>query len=302
MKVIITGGTGLIGSALAQDLHKAGHEVILLSRGTRQCKEHPNGISLNRWDGKTTHGWAALVDGTDAIINLAGENLSSGRWTPRRKQAIIDSRVNAGMAIVQAIRQARRKPGVLIQISGVGAYGTSETAMFDESAPYGNDFLAEVSRKWEASTRMAETMGVRRVVVRSGVVLSTQAGALPRMLLPFRFFAGGQLGSGQQWMSWVHLKDAARAMSFLIDNRQAQGVFNLSATPITNRQFSRLIGKVMRRPVFFTLPAFIIRLIFGEMAVVVLEGQRVSSQRLKKLGFKYHFSESESALKDLLQR
>jgi uncharacterized protein (TIGR01777 family) len=301
MKIIISGGTGLIGSALAEDLAKDGHEVILLSRKSQPQTGFHAGIRVEKWDGRTAQGWGKLADGADAIVNLAGENLSAGRWTAKRKQAILESRVTPGAAIVQAIQQAAKKPSVLIQSSAVGYYGPSGGELLSEDASPANDFLARVCQTWEASTQPVEDLGVRRVVTRSGVVLSTKSGALPRMLLPFKFFAGGPLGSGRQWLSWIHLEDEVRAVRFLIETAEARGAFNLSAQPVTNRQFAQAIGKVMRRPAFFPVPAFIIRLVFGEMSTVVLDGQHVSAKRLKDLGFKFRFTDAEAALKDLLK-
>jgi uncharacterized protein (TIGR01777 family) len=300
MKIIITGGTGLIGSALADDLAKDGHEVIILSRKVHSMTSHTAGIRLETWDGRTAQGWGHLADGADAIVNLAGENLSAGRWTAQRKRAILESRTNAGAAVVQAVQLADKKPRVVIQISGVGAYGPSEIEHIGEATDYGKDFLAGVCRAWEASTQPVEAFGVRRVVARFGVVLSTKSGALPRMLLPFRFFVGGPLGSGRQWLSWVHLEDAVHALRFFIETSAAQGEYNVSGEPLTNRQLAGEIGKVLHRPALFTVPAFLIRLVFGEMGTVVLDGQNVSSQRLIELGFNYHFPNARSALKDLL--
>ena len=302
MKIIITGGTGLIGRALAEDLAKDGHEVIILSRNPKPNTGLPAGIRLEKWDGRTAQSWGKLADGADAIVNLAGENLSAGRWTAKRKQSILDSRINAGAAVIQAVQQAASKPGVVIQSAGIGYYGPGDAEGIREEAPPAQDFLAQVCQAWEASTQAVETLGVRRVVTRSGVVLSTRSGALPLMLLPFKFFAGGPLGSGRQWLSWVHLEDEVRAIRFLIENPQARGVYNISARPLTNRQFAQTIGKVMHRPAFFTVPAFIIRLLFGEMSTVVLDGQHVSSQRLVDTGFQYRFPEAEAALADLLKR
>jgi uncharacterized protein (TIGR01777 family) len=260
------------------------------------------GIRQEKWDGRTTQGWGHLADGADAIVNLAGVNLSSGRWTVKRKKEILESRTNAGAAVVQAIQQAANKPRLVIQSSAVGYYGPSDIELLNETTPPANDFLARVCQTWEDSTQPVEDLGVRRVVTRSGVVLSTESGALPRMLLPFKFFAGGPLGSGRQWLSWVHLEDEVRALRFLIDNPEAQGPVNISAKPVTNRQFSQTIGKVMRRPAFFPVPAFVIRLLFGEMSTVVLDGQSVSAKRLMDLGFQFSFPEVEVALEDLLDR
>lgn len=301
MKVIILGGTGLIGSALAQDLARDGHEVIILTRRPQAQEKPPKGIRFEQWDGRSAQGWGKLAEGADAIINLAGENLSAGRWTPERKQRIIDSRVNAGAAVVQAIQQASAKPKMLLQISGIGAYGVSESETFSETSPYGNDFLAGVTRQWEDSTKAVEALGVRRVVARTGVVLSNAGGAFPRMLLPFKLFVGGPLGTGRQWLSWLHLDDQVRALRFLIENPQAHGVYNLSTNPVTNRQFAQTLGGLMRRPAFFPVPAFAIRLLFGEMGTLVLDGQRATAQRLADLGFQFRFPDIESALKDLLK-
>lgn len=300
MKVIITGGTGLIGRALADDLARDKHEVIILSRSAGPAKGFRPGIRLARWDGRSAEGWGPLADGVDAIVNLAGENLSAGRWTADRKQAIRDSRVDAGAAVVDAVLQAAKKPRVVIQSSAVGYYGPTGDELLSEDAASGDDFLAGVCRDWEASTQAVETMGVRRAVARTGVVLSGKSGALPRMLLPFKFFAGGPLGSGRQWMSWIHIDDQVSALRFLIEASGARGVFNLSAEPLTNRQFAEVAGKVMRRPAFFTVPAPLVRLAFGEMGTVVLDGQRASGRRLEDLGFKFRFPNAEAALSDLL--
>lgn len=302
MKIIITGGSGSIGRALAEDLAKDGHEVIILSRNPQSVKALPSGIRVEKWDGRTAQGWGTQAEGADAIVNLAGTNLSSGRWTAERKRSILESRLNAGAAVVQAIQQAQNKPRVLIQSSAIGYYGPSDVELIDEDTPAAQDFLAKTCQAWENSTQPVDALGVRRVVTRSGVVLSAHSVAFPRMLLPFKFFVGGPLGSGKQWFSWVHLKDELRALRFLIEAPQAHGVYNISATPLTNRQFAQVIGKVMRRPAFFTVPAFVIRLLFGEMGTVVLDGQSVSSQRLSDLGFQFQFPEAEAAVRDLLNR
>jgi hypothetical protein len=302
MKVIITGGLGMIGRALAEDLAGDGHEVIVLTRSAAGAGEPTPGIRRQRWDGRTADGWGSLADGADAIVNLAGENLSAGRWTAARKHAILRSRVDSGAAVVDAVLRARKKPRLLIQASAVGYYGPAGDELLDEQAESGKDFLAAVCRDWEESTRPVEALGVRRAVVRTGVVLSRGAGALPRMLLPFRLFAGGPLGSGRQWMSWIHLEDTVRALRFLMESTEAGGPLNLSATPLTNHEFARTVGKVMRRPAIFRVPALLVRLAFGEMGTVVLDGQRASSQRLEALGFRFRFPDAESALRDLLQR
>jgi len=300
MKIIITGGSGLIGSDLAKLLMENGHSVIILTRKSGRRVDPGGQLQWVKWDGMTTNGWGYLVDGADAIVNLAGSNISAGRWTERRKQEILESRVSAGKAVAQAVQDAKKKPGVLIQSSGVGAYGISLTGQFDETSPMGNDYLAGVCREWESSTQSVEKLGVRRVIIRNGVVLSRKGGVLPRMLLPFMFFIGGPFGSGRQWVPWIHWKDEARAIYFLMQNPKAEGIINLTAEPVTNQTLIREIGKVMRRPSFFTIPAFAIRLLFGEMGTMVLDGQYPVNQKLSALGFQFEFGNIKNALRDLL--
>lgn len=300
MNILITGGTGLIGRALSAIYLREGHRVIVLSRAPERVKDALPGVVLHKWDGKTARGWEHLVEETDAVINLAGESLEAGSWTEARKQAIRDSRVNSGRAVVEAIRAAQNKPAVLIQASGVGYYGVRSTALLDETAANGDDFLSGVSRDWEAATAPVEALGVRRVIIRSGVVFSPRGGALARMLLPFKLFVGGPLGSGRQWLSWIHLEDELQAIRYLIDHPTAAGVFNLAADPVTNAQFAKIAGRIMRRPSFVPVPAFALRLVLGEMSSVVLEGQRVSSKKISDLGFQFKFWTLENALQDLI--
>lgn len=302
MRVIITGGTGLIGSALAASLAKDGHEVILLSRSPqRRQGAVPKGVRLEQWDGKTAAGWGTLADGAGAVVNLAGENIGGGRWSEPRKQALLQSRLDAGAAVTETVLAARNKPGVVLQASGVDYYGVHGEEKLDESAPAGSGFLSRLSVKWEDSTREVENLGVRRVVHRNGVVLSLSGGALPRLLLPFRFFVGGTLGSGRQWLSWVHMPDQVRALRWFIDNSEASGVYNLSAPePLQYGELAKIIGRVMRRPPFFPVPAFALRLLLGEMASTVLGGQRVVPERLLREGFQFQYPGIEAALRDLM--
>ena len=302
MRTIITGGTGLIGSHLAEGLLQDGHEVILLSRSPeKKTSQTPRGISIVGWDARTADGWGQLVDGADAIVNLAGENLSAKRWTASQKHKILQSRLNAGQAVVEAVRQAKKKPGVLIQASGVNYYGPHGDEKITEESLPGDDFLSKTVVAWEASTEPVESMGVRRVVTRSGVVLSMEGVALPRIVMPFRFFVGGSIGSGEQWMSWTHIEDEVSAIRFLIANQDASGVFNLtSPNPVKYKDLARIVGEVMHRPSWIPVPAFAVRLLFGEMSTVVLDGQRVLPERLLDLGYdlKYHYL--KPALEDLL--
>lgn len=306
MRVLIAGGSGLIGRELADRLASSGYEVFVLSRSPQRVGALPKGVQAVGWDGKTSHGWGYLADGAGAIINLAGENIAGDgffpqRWTEERKQSIRDSRLQAGQAIVEAIRSASQKPAVLIQSSAIGFYGPRGAEELDENSPAGQDYMAGVCLDWERSTQAVEAMGTRRVVIRTGVVLSKRGGAFPRLVLPFKFFIGGPMGNGQQVLSWIHIQDLVSAIQFLMENPNAQGVFNLTApAPVTNAEFSRLVGKVMGRPSFVPVPAFAMRLMFGEVSTVVLDGQRVLPKRLQALGFEFRFPQAESAIRDLL--
>lgn len=303
MRVVITGGTGLIGRPLASALASAGHEVVVLSRSPERATGLAKGVQVVRWDGRTAEGWGHLADGADAIVNLAGESIAEGRWSDERKRRIRDSRVNAGKAVVEAVQAASRKPAVVVQASAVGYYGPRGPETVTEDTPPGKDFLAQVCVDWEASTAPVEAMGVRRAIARTGIVLSTEGGALPRMLLPFKFFAGGKLGSGQQGFPWIHIADEVAALRFLIENPAASGPFNLAApNPPTNAEFMRAVGEAMGRPAVMPTPAFALRSAFGEMATVLLDGQRAAPKRLLDLGFQFRFTDPVAALRDLLRR
>ena len=301
MRIIITGGSGLIGRALAADLDRAGQEVIILSRRPELLFGLPERVRAEKWDGRSGEGWYSLVEDASAIVNLAGESIASGRWTAERKRAILQSRLHAGQAIVEAVEASAGCPGVVIQASGVGYYGPCQDEVVTEEAPAGDDFLSRLAVDWEDSTAPLETFGVRRVVVRTGVVLSAQGGALPRMLLPVRFYVGGHLGSGHQWFPWIHINDEVRAIRFLIENEAASGPFNLTApSPLTNAGFTRLLGQQLKRPSLLPAPEFALRLLFGEMSTVLLDGQQAIPKRLQQLGFTFKFPELSLALKDLL--
>ncbi len=308
MRILITGGTGFIGRELVRELLENGHEPIVLSRNPKLHTGLPTEVQVHSWDAKTTQGWGRLVEEIDAVVNLAGENLAGksffpSRWTAQRKQRILNSRLDAGRALVQAIEAADRKPAVLVQSSAIGYYGVHADQLLTETDPPGGDFIAETSVDWEASTAPVEAMGVRRAVIRTGIVLDPDEGALMRLLLPFRLFVGGPFGSGKQWYSWVHIADVVRAIRFLIENEEAQGVFNLTApNPLQNREFSRSLGKVMKRPSWIPLPGFVLQALFGEVATVVLDGQRVIPKRLMDLGFGFRYPEVEAAFRDLLTR
>ena len=303
MKVIITGGTGLIGAALANALAQAKHTVIVPSRAPERVNNPPTNIQLVKWDGKTAQGWGQHVDGADAIVNLAGESIAPMPWIGDRKEKIRASRVNAGHAIVEAIQQAKNKPRVVVQSSAIGIYGIHGDETLTENAPAANDFLADVCKEWENSTAAVEAMGVRRVIYRTGLVQSRKGGVLPLISLPFQFFVGGKLGSGKQWMSWIHMDDEIAALQMLIQNESARGVFNLTApNPVRNQDFSKALGNAMGRPSAIPVPGFAMKIPFGEMAdLMLLNGQRVVPEHLLQSGFQFRFPTIEQAFKDLFK-
>ncbi len=303
MRIIIIGGSGLIGQALTKSLAADKHEVVILSRHPERGKGLPAGVKVEKWDGQSAAGWRHLADGAGAIVNLAGENIAAGRWTVERRERIRESRVNAGRAVVEAVRAATNKPEVVIQASAVGYYGARGAEKVTEETLPGGDFLAQVCLDWEASTAPVEALGVRRAIIRTGVVLSPEDGAFPKMVLPFKLFAGGPLGSGRQYLPWIHLTDEVASIRFLIEQKEASGPFNLTApNPLTNAEFSRTLGKSLKRPAFLPTPSLALQLIFGEMSTVLLDGQRALPQRLQQMGFVFSFSEAEAAVADLLSR
>lgn len=309
MRVVITGGTGLIGRALSKSLVRDGHEVVVLSRFPERARGLPGGTQVVGWDAESADGWLPAAEGAEAIVNLAGANIGGehflpSRWTKARKRLIRESRVNAGRAVVDAVTNMSPKPGVVIQASGVGYYGFHGDEELGEDAPPGDDFGARLTHEeWEPSTAPVEALGVRRAILRTGAVLDPGEGALPRLMLPFQLFVGGYWGSGKQWLPWIHLEDEVQAIRFLIEHEQAHGPFNLVAPGIvTNADFGRALGTVMKRPYWFPIPGFALRLVFGEVTTVLLEGQRAVPERLLGLGFTFRFPELTSALRDLLAR
>jgi uncharacterized protein (TIGR01777 family) len=304
-KVIVTGATGFIGKALCFRLEREGYKVVALSRNPERGQRlFSSQATVARWNGANASDWREYAEGAHAIINLAGENIGSGRWTSQRKQAILQSRLDAGKAVVEAVESASVKPRVVVQASAVGFYGSRGSDIIDEFSSPGEGFLAEVAKEWEQSTHDAESFGVRRVVIRSGVVLGAEGGALLQLLKPFRFFAGGPLGSGQQWFSWIHIEDEVNAILFLLKKEDLKGVFNLSAPhPFLQKDFVRILGKIMRRPSWFPTPGFGLRMILGEMAEeMLLVSQRVTPKRLLEAGYRFLYPEAEHALKDILKK
>jgi uncharacterized protein (TIGR01777 family) len=301
MRIVITGGSGLIGSAVAREMGSAGHEVVVLTRDPSKVGPLPPNTRAAQWDGRTPGDWARLLDGDTVLVHLAGDPIAEGRWTDEKKRRIRASRVESGRAVLEAVRQARSKPRALLQGSAVGYYGDGGDEVLTESHPPGDDFLARVCVEWEASTAEVAALGVRRPVLRTGIVLSREGGALPRMALPFRLLAGGPLGDGRQWLPWIHEADEVGAIRFLIEREDAGGPFNLTAPePLTSRDFSRALGEALHRPSFAPAPGFALRLLLGEMADALLHGQRAVPQRLLDLGYVFRYPQALAALRSLL--
>ncbi|MEZ0397020.1 MAG: TIGR01777 family oxidoreductase [Anaerolineales bacterium] len=299
MNVLLTGGTGMIGSHLRRALLADGHRVWVLSRSPQRAPL-PGGAQAVVWDGRSPAGWGGLVNEMDAVVNLAGEPLAHWPWTAARKQKFWDSRVNAGRALSEAIAAAEKKPRVLIQASGINHYGLSGE-MADEATPPGEDFLARLTVAWEESTRPVEAAGVRRAVIRLGVVLARGDGLLPLMALPARLFAGGRLGSGRQFVPWVHINDVTAAILFLLNEESAGGPFNVVAPQtVTNEMFYRLLCRQLKRPYWLPTPAFLLRLALGEMSVLVLDGRAARPRRLQEAGFEFTYTDLATALAEAL--
>lgn len=309
-RYIITGGTGLVGSALAASLAQEGHDVIVLSR-TPEKYAHKlrQGVRAERWDAQSAEGWGHLADGAYAIINMAGESIAGrglipARWTRDYKRRILESRLKAGQAVVAAVTAASQKPAVVVQQSAVGYYGPHGSEKLNEQTPAGSDFLARVAVEWEKSTQPVEAQGVRRVIPRTGVRLINAPGGFLRPLVTiFNLMIGGPMGSGRQYWPWIHPDDEVQALRFLIESG-AEGPFNMTApNPATNREFVRVFGRVMRRPAFFPAPAFALRLVLGELAdALILNGQRAVPERLEQHGFSFKYRELEGALREVLKK
>ncbi len=310
MKILMTGGTGLIGRALIDALLADGHEISVLTRNVDKARDTlPSGVLPFQWDGRSPEGWSHLIPAMDAVINLAGESIAgetlpailTKRWNAASKTRIRQSRMDAGNALVSAIENSEKKPQVFIQASAVGYYGPRGDEEVPENSAAGEDFLAETCRIWEDSTAKLGALGVRRAVIRTGLVLASKGGILPIMLLPFRLFAGGNLGSGEQVVPWIHIEDEVNAIRFLLNNEDARGAYNLTASnPLKQRELAKIAGRLLRRPSFIPTPAFILKLALGEKSTLVLDGQRAVPDNLRLEGFHFQFDDFETALADLL--
>ena len=295
MRVLIAGGNGFLGKALTRALIARGHTVKVLTRSW------PQAADAIQWDGVGIGPWASELERTDAVVNACGHSLHHWPWTASRKRQFLDSRVDPGRALAAAFADARNRPRTFIQFSGINRYGLSGDEAAVEETPPGSDFLAELTVKWENSTRSVEEIGVRRIIVRNGIVLDSRRGLYPLMCLPARFFLGGRLGSGSQVVPWIHLEDQGRALLFLIEREEFAGAYNLVAPEsTTNAEFMRTTSAQLGRPYWVHVPAVLLRLALGEMANLVLLGRSSRPQRLLQAGFDFAFPDITSAAHDLL--
>lgn len=299
MKVAIAGGTGMVGRRLSKLLLEKGHEVIILTRGEQQVK---NNIHYVQWlnDDSTPE---LFMENTDAFVNLAGVSLNEGRWTDEQKQKILSSRIESTDEVIRILQNLMDKPKVLINASAVGIYPVSEKAVYTEQAPEkASDFLGSVVVQWEERAMQAQQLGIRTCLTRFGVILEKGEGALPMMVLPYKLGVGGTIGSGRQWLSWIHVEDVARAILFAIENDTLSGPINFT-TPNVKRmkQFGQSISHALKRPHWFPVPSIALKIALGEKSMLVLEGQHVLPEKLLNANFEFKFISVEDAIRDLYE-
>ena len=307
MKIVIAGGTGFLGSPLAEVYAEEGHDVRVLTRGLPpgESRHDPGtgvpGVNRVGWRADGESGpWADVISGADAVINLAGASIADGRWTPARKQLLRDSRILSTRSLAAAIKAAPAPPRVFISGSAAGYYGPSGDEPKTEESPPGRDFLAQLCVDWETEAAAARRPDTRLVLVRTGIVLEQSGGALHKMLRPFRMFVGGPIGSGRQYMSWIHRIDWLEMVRWIVDTPQAEGPINATAPhPVTNREFSRALGRALRRPSLMPVPGFALKIALGELAEALTTGQRVLPARAKALKFHFRYPEIDQAFRGI---
>jgi len=300
MTIVVAGGSGFLGQPLTRELVAKGHEVVVLTRGRAQSA---GGMRSVTWPGTpddTSGSWAREIDGADAVINLAGAGIADKRWSAARKLELRESRINSTRALVGAIRAATKRPTVFLSGSAIGFYGPQpdDAPALDESAPPGTDFFSKLGVDWEAEAHAASALGCRVVILRTGVALARDGGALQKLIPPFNFFVGGPIGSGRQVMSWIHRTDWLELVVFLLNRDDAVGVFNGTAPePATNAEFSAALGKALGRPSWLPVPGFALKILVGEMAgPALLAGQRIVPKHALALGFTFQYPDIQSAI------
>lgn len=299
MKIAIAGATGFVGSRLVERLQAEGHTVLVLARNAAKAARAFPQAEVVAYSPLESGPWQAQLAGCDGVVNLAGEPISE-RWTAERKQAILASRQVGTQKIVEAIAQANPKPAVLVNASAVGYYGSSETATFDETSAAGSGFLAEVCQAWEAEATKVKEAGVRLVILRIGIVLG-MGGAIAKMLPPFKLFAGGPIGSGKQWFSWIHRDDLVNLIIYALTHPELAGTYNATApNPVRMTEFCGTFGEVLNRPSWLPVPPFALEVLLGDGAQVVLEGQQVLPKQTQATGFQYRYPTLKPALQDVI--
>ncbi|MGF1590304.1 MAG: TIGR01777 family oxidoreductase [Pleurocapsa sp.] len=305
MKIAITGATGLVGSRLVAQLNQKGHQILVFTRNPSKAQRvfsaaAFSSLEIVQYTPQESGDWQQRVSGCDAVINLAGEPIAE-RWSPQQKEAIMASRQIGTRKLVEAIAMAESKPQVLVSGSAIGYYGTSETAAFDETSNSGNDFLAQVCQNWEQEAQKVKELGVRLVILRIGIVLAN-GGALGKMIGPFKMFAGGPIGSGKQWFSWIHRDDLVNLICQAVEQEEMSGVYNATApNPVRMGKLCQTLGEVMNRPSWLPVPDLVLEILLGDGAIVVLEGQQVLPKQTQATGFTYQYPELKSALAEIVK-
>ncbi len=303
-RIVVTGATGLIGKKLVNALIDRGDELIIFGRDAGKAKSiFPKAKEYVKWDYRKPDLWKSKLDNSNSVIHLAGINLFSKRWNESFKREVIESREVSTRNLVEAIKSCANKPEVFISASGIGYYGDCGETILDEKSPKGNDFLADVCEVWESEAAKIEEAGVRSVRIRTGLVLSTEDGALKQMLPTFKFFIGGPLGNGKQWSSWLHIDEIVGIYMHAIDNNKLRGAVNAaSPNPVRMKELAKMLGKVLNRPSLFPVPKFLLKLVVGEAAEVVTASQRIDVKKLLNSGYQFKFTELRKALENLLKK
>jgi hypothetical protein len=326
-RIVVTGATGMIGRVLCKQLRAKGYQVVAFSRDPQKARRSvPGAAEYVAWSPAESGPWASAIDGAHGVIHLAGASLFSRRWSPEYKREIVSSREVGTRGLVNAMARAQHKPRVFVSMSGVNYYGPHGDELIDESAPPGHDFLAHVCQVWEREARKAEDLGIRTVILRSGVVfggdkiknlpldlrgfsfsrpgliLDTEEGAFPLLALPFYFFAGGPILPGTQYMPWIHIDDTIGLLMMALEDERVHGPLNGTAPETqTNKEIARTIGRVMGRPAWVPVPGFALRLLLGEMSDMITTGQRVVPKKARELGYQFTYPSSERAIKQILK-
>ncbi|GJL77870.1 MAG: hypothetical protein NPINA01_08590 [Nitrospinaceae bacterium] len=302
MKVLVTGATGFVGNVLLKALNARGHEIAVLTRNPDEAGSRlPVLCDIFPWNPEQAPPEANAFSGVDAVIHLAGENIAGGRWTQKRKERIKNSRILSTRHLVEAIGNLEHKPEVLVSSSAVGFYGGSGNGLLTEDHPPASCFLAEVCKEWEQEASKAESFNVRTVCLRTGMVLGKEGGAMKRMLPPFQMGLGGILENGKQWMSWIHVDDIAAMYIHAMETQSLKGVYNaVSPNPVTNLEFTKTLGKLVKRPTIFPIPELALKTIFGDMAQILMASQKVSADKISNTGFEFKYPDLQSALQQIV--